>query len=74
MKIAILEEVWAARDRIARKNGYNLRRTVEYLRALETKYPGRVVAFKPKKPDAAWLSLPPKARSNARRKRAVVHV
>lgn len=72
MKTQLLEEIWAARRRIARKNGYNLRRTVEYLRGLEADYPGRVVSFKPRTPDVAWLKPLPKARPAARRKRALV--
>ena len=73
MKNQMLEEIWAARGRIARKNGYDLRRTVKYLHSLEAKYPGRVVAFKPRKPAAAWLSPLPKIRPATRRKRAAVH-
>jgi hypothetical protein len=69
MKNQMLEEIWAARERIARKNGYDMRRTVQYLRGLEANYPGRIVAFKPRKPSAAWLSPLPKARPAARRKR-----
>ena len=62
MKNQLLEEIWAARRRIARKNGYNLRRTVEYLRGLEADYPGRVVSFKPRTPDAVWLKPLPRVR------------
>lgn len=72
MKNQLLEEIWAARRRIARKNGYNLRRTVEYLHGLESDYPGRVVSFKPRTPDAVWLKPLPKTRPAARRKRALV--
>jgi hypothetical protein len=56
MKHQFLEEIWAVRQRIARKNGYDLRRTVKYLHGLETDYPGRIVAFKPRKPDPVWLT------------------
>jgi hypothetical protein len=62
MKNPLLEEIWATRQRIGRRNGYNLRRTVEYLRALEADYPGRVVSFKPRRPDAAWLKPLPRVR------------
>ena len=62
MESQFLEEIWAARQRIARKNGYNLRRTVEYLRGLEADYPGRVVSFKPRTPDAVWLKPLPRVR------------
>ena len=61
MKHTFLEEIWAARQRIARRNGYNLRRTVEYLRGLEADYPGRVVSFKPRRPNAVWLKPLPRA-------------
>jgi len=61
MKHTFLEEIWAARQRIARRNGYNLRRTVEYLRCLEADYPGRVVSFKPRSPDRVWLKPLPRA-------------
>ncbi len=60
MKYQLLEEIWAARQRIARKNGYNLRRTVEYLRGLEADYPGRVVSFQPRTPDPVWLKPLPR--------------
>jgi len=68
----MLEEIWAARRRIARKNGYDLRRTVKYLQGLEADYPGRVVAFKSRKPDPVWLTPLPKVRPANRRKRAAV--
>ncbi len=55
MKNLLLEEIWAARQRIARRNGYSLRRTVAYLRGLEADYSGRVVSFKPRSPAAVWL-------------------
>ncbi|MEK7676850.1 MAG: hypothetical protein AAB676_13540 [Verrucomicrobiota bacterium] len=74
MKNEMLEEIWAARQRIARKNGYNLRRTVNYLRGLEADYPGRVVAFKPRKPDPVWLTPLRKVRAATRRKRSAVPV
>lgn len=60
MKNPYLEEIWGARQRIARKNGYNLRRTVEYLRGLEADYPGRIVSFQPRTPDPAWLKPLPR--------------
>ena len=60
VKNSYLEEIWAARRRIARKNGYNLRRTVEYLRGLEADYPGRVVSFPPRIPDPVWLKPLPR--------------
>jgi hypothetical protein len=62
MKNTFLEEIWAVRQRIARRNGYNLHRTVEYLRALEADYPGRVVSFEPRRPAAAWLKPLPRVR------------
>jgi hypothetical protein len=62
MKNTFLEEIWAVRQRIARRNGYNLRRTVEYLRGLEADYPGRVVSFKPRRPAATWLKPLPRVR------------
>jgi hypothetical protein len=33
---------------------------VEYLRSLEADYPGRVVSFKPRTPDAVWLKPLPR--------------
>ena len=62
MKNTFLEEIWAVRQRIARRNGYNLHRTVEYLRALEADYPERVVSFEPRRPAAAWLKPLPRVR------------
>ena len=67
VKNSYLEEIWAARRRIARQNGYNLRRTVEYLRGLEADYPGRVVSFQPRPPDPAWLKPLPRVRPASRR-------
>lgn len=69
MKHELLEEIWTARRRIAQENGYSLRRTVAYLRRLEADYPGRVVAFEPRKPDPIWLEPLPRVRSAARRQR-----
>jgi hypothetical protein len=70
MKNPFLEEIWASRQRIARRNGYNLRRTVEYLRGLEADYPGRVMSFKPRSPDPAWLKPLPRVRAVPRRRPA----
>ena len=67
MKNPFLEEIWAVRQRIAQRNGYNLLRTVEYLRALEADYPGRVVCFKPRRPDAAWFKPLPRVRPASHR-------
>ncbi len=72
MRNQLLEEIWAARLRIARKKGYGLRRTVDYLHGLEAAYPGRVVSFEPRKPDPIWLARLPKVRRAVRRKRATV--
>lgn len=60
MKNSCLEEIWSARRRIARQNGYSLRRTVEYLRGLEADYPGRIVSFQPRTPDPVWLKPLPR--------------
>jgi hypothetical protein len=71
MKNQPLEDIFAARQRIARRNGYDLRRTVGYLHRLEANYPGRVVSFESRKPDPLWLTPLPKARPGARRKHRV---
>jgi hypothetical protein len=67
VKNSYLEEIWAARRRIARLNGYSLRRTVEYLRGLEANYPGRVVSFQPRTPDPVWLKPLPRVRPSHQR-------
>ena len=70
MKNSCLEEIWAARRLIARQTGFSLRRTVEYLRGLEADYPGWVVSFQPRPPDAVWLEPLPRVRAAPRAARA----
>ena len=74
MKNEMLEEIWAARQRIARKNGVQPASDGKLLARLEADYPGRVVAFKPRKPDPVWLTPLRKVRAATRRKRSAVPV
>ena len=73
MKNEMLEEIWAARQRIARKNGYNLRRTVNYLRGLKltTRTGRRLQTPKTRSGVADSVAQSPR---NPRRKRSAVPV
>ncbi len=57
MKHEILEEVWRVRDKISAECGYDLKRLVKRLRALEAEHPERLVSFAPRKPAMPALAL-----------------
>ncbi len=50
MKHALLEEIWAARERLAARHGYDLHKTMEYLRTIEAQHRDRLVTFAPRAP------------------------
>ena len=57
MKHEILEEVWRVRDKISAECGYDLKRLVQRLRALEAGHPERLASLAPPKPGKPALTL-----------------